>query len=481
MNDFKKFVIYIRNSFLDDMLRSDDKLSDNEIADFERKYQISTQEITVKNPIDKSILFIVIDKDKQREWKFIISTVAFLFRKSFKEHREHIIQHYGVRGIVTIKKQFFQHSTIPMAFIMLGKGISETWFTAAASIYELEAIIFDLHNYQRRVNYTKNVDPENLMPEFYNDEYEEIDNTLDQKETKNLFEIADIIAGKGARLEEFAPKGIPYLRARNLLEDKIKPAEIFIKEELAVKFAKQLLQVGDMLLSKNFGEHRLSVVTENDIPAIASNSLFIIRAITVPVGYLYQYFTSETGKAVFKSQLDRIVKGATIPSINLSDLKNIRVPIYDTQTMAELAEIKKYELKKAMEFTAKLSQRITESQVEQMVIGQLIQAGWNSNELIYNNREYTINLKGRKWTPDIVLFNEGEIMAIVEVKSPILNINQRWLEQVTEMLQGKETKMVILTTGMFYDVYLTETGNHIRYESAPTKEELKRLVESEVQ
>ncbi len=483
MNDFEKFVIYIRNSFMSNMFHSDERLSADVIVEIEKRYEINTQETIMRYAMDKFIIFTVTDTEKHAQWKFIISTATFLFGKNFKKYREQIIQDYGIQGVVTLKKQFFQHSTIPMAFIMLGKETKSTWFTSAASASELEIIIFDLQNYHRNVYYTGNINPDNLMPEFYN-EAEQIDIKLDQSEIKKLYEIADVIAGKGAKQEEFASRGIQYLRARNLVDGRIEPADTFIEEKLMPKFAKQILQEGDILLSKNFGEHRLVMVTASDLPAVASNALFIIRAIDVPERYLYQYFTSETGKKVFKAQLDRIVKGATISSINLSDLKEIRVPIYDMQIMIELADIKKLESKQAMKLTEKLGKIITESQVEQMVIGQLIQAGWERNELIFNNKEYAIKLKDRKWIPDIVLLDNGEIMAIVEVKSSIFNVNRRWLEQIKETVQVKEIKMIVLTTGMFYDVYLTGTSKHARYETAPTKDELKELIElieSEVQ
>lgn len=126
---------------------------------------------------------------------------------------------------------------------------------------------------------------------------------------------------RAAKRNEYADTGIPYLRARDIQNGKIQKVDVlYIAQENVMAFSRQLLQEGDILLTKNFGQNKLALVTEDDIPAIASNALFIIRPIEISEGYLYRYLASETGNQTFNKQINRIQKGMTIPSVALADL-----------------------------------------------------------------------------------------------------------------------------------------------------------------
>lgn len=177
------------------------------------------------------------------------------------------------------------------------------------------------------------------MPENYNGKKERIDEVLDRYETKTLQEIADVILGKYVSRSELGEIGIPYLRQRDIQNGIIIEPNTYVAETATEKYAKQLLQEGDILLTKNFGQHKVARVTSENLPAIASNSLFIIRAFGVPEGYLYEYFTSNTGKAVLDQQLSSIEQGATVATINKADLKGLRVPIFDETTMLSFPQI----------------------------------------------------------------------------------------------------------------------------------------------
>lgn len=462
-----------------DMFHSDYQLTDTDIFEIKQRYEIVTNEIELHYGMQKFTIFNVTDKVKKKEWHFIISVVAFLFGKNFEKYRIQILESYGVKSVITLKKQFFNHATIPMALVILGKS-NETWFTSAASMEELEKAVFSIKNYNRKVNYTKHIDTTNLMPDYYDNDVKKVNESLDKFETKKLYEVADVISGKNAKKEEFLSNGVQYLRARNLVEGHIVASDVYLSEEVIVKFSKQILQEGDILLSKNFGEHRIAMVTENDLPAVASNALFIIRATDVPEGYLYQYFTSKTGQETFKPQLDRIVKGTTITSINLSDLREIRIPIYDSQTMNEIADLQKLEYKQVYVLSKKLEHRITETQVEQMVIGQLIQAGWSTAELKYEEYSYFLKLGREKWYPDIVLLDDHSLLAVIEVKISIFNIDPKWIEKMQDIIRSSNAKLLILTTGSFYEVYVIGTNKHQRFFKAPSKNELIKLLDKEV-
>ena len=161
---------------------------------------------------------------------------------------------------------------------MLGSTAAEKiWLTSATSTEDIINLFIDRDSYHKNVYYTEKLDPENFMPEKYNGEQEMLDEALDRYETKTLKEIADIILGKSVSRWELSETGIPYLRQRDIKNGAIVTPDKFVMEDAAEKYAKQLLQEGDILLTKNFRQHKVARVTADDLPAIASNSLFIIN------------------------------------------------------------------------------------------------------------------------------------------------------------------------------------------------------------
>ena len=142
-----------------------------------------------------------------------------------------------------------------------------------------------------------------MLPEYYNGDDKLIEEKLSGSNVKELGEVATIIAGKGARREEYSDKGIPYLRARDIKNGKVQTPEVYISTDNVGVYSRQLLQEGDILLTKNFGQNKLALVTEDDIPAIASNMLFIIRPFEVSEGYLYKYLTDRKSTRLNSSHL----------------------------------------------------------------------------------------------------------------------------------------------------------------------------------
>jgi len=177
------------------------------------------------------------------------------------------------------------------------------------------------------------------MPEYYNGVKEEINRTLDKYKTKLLNEIADVFIGKNIEKNELGNNdGVQYLRARNIGISGIKQSDIFVDEKYIRKYAKYILQSGDILLTRCFGQLKYVQVKDSDLPAIASVGLIVIRTVDVPEEYLYSYLTSETGKEIFKKQISLIKKGQTIEFIGINELKKLKIPIFDEKTMIEISK-----------------------------------------------------------------------------------------------------------------------------------------------
>ena len=87
-----------------------------------------------------------------------------------------------IKGVATLKQSVFEHIVMPAAVIILG-GDEDTWFTTADSIDSLVDIMNGEFYDCTKVYYSNNINPDNLLPEFYNGEEQEIEDQF--KEIKS--------------------------------------------------------------------------------------------------------------------------------------------------------------------------------------------------------------------------------------------------------------------------------------------------------
>lgn len=404
---------------------------------------------------------------------FFLGHAAMLFSMNTQPFREKLLAEHTIKGVITLKQRVFRKTTIPAAVIVLNKSDEQTWFTSAENIDCLISNLLSKFDENQKVYYSNIIDAKNMMPEYYNGDLQEIESHLSNTEAKELGEIATIIAGKCAKQEDFAESGIPYLRARDIQDGRIISPDKYIGVENIDKFSKQLVQEGDILLTKNFGQNKLSLVTENDTPAIASNSLFVIRPYDVSEGYLYKYLASKTGKEVFNKQIKRIQKGVTIPSIALSDLIHILVPIYDEETMHNIESMDRLSKTEVIEATKKFAKKHRfESKLENEVYRGLVAAGWKDEDLL---KEAWVSIRdNRKWIPDFVYKLPDERKVYIEVKSDLLLVRPDWILAIKQILYGKENCFFILTTGSYYEVHASGIEKSLILLQAPTIDEILR-------
>ena len=331
-----------------------------------------------------------------KKWDIYLGPAALLFAHNMQAFRDQLLEEENIHGIITLKNTFFEISALPASVIVLGNYPAEkVWLTTAASSEDIIQVFSDIRTYQKNVYYTKKLDPKSFMPENYNGEKERLNETLDKYETKPLKDVADIILGKGAGSWELGEEGIPYLRQRDIQKGVIVKADKYVAESAVEKYAKQLLQEGDILLTKNFGQHKIAKVSSDNLPAIASNSLFIIRAFGVPDNYLYEYFTSNTGKAILDRQLSSIEQGSIVPSIRKSDLQELKVPIFDEATMLTLSQAEDMKVADALSllnrirrlgaYAEHLNTSLIGSQLEEKILNDFLNAGWPKEDLQMNN------------------------------------------------------------------------------------------------
>lgn len=411
--------------------------------------------------------------DGSLAFSFILGHAAMLFAFSARRFREELLQNERIKGVATLKQSVFDHIVMPAAIIILDNDGTETWLTAAENIDQLIEMFCGHFEDKWKVYYTDKISSENMLPEYYNGDDQIIEEKLSGTDVKELGEVATVIAGKGARREEYADEGIPYLRARDIKDGKVLKAEVYLSPENAEKYSRQLLQEGDILLTKNFGQNKLALVTEEDIPAIASNMLFIIRPFEVSERYLYRYLTSETGQEIFNKQINRIQKGVTVPSVALSDLIHVKVPVLDENTMQSIESIDSISEEEVVAATKSLMQNTvitSESKVEEAVRSALLAVGWESDKFI-QERQATVPIgEGRKWIPDLAYQLADGRKIIVEVKTNLTLLRPGWIEAMQHILKGDGDYIFILTTGMYYEIHVPGVEKSLQMISPPTIE-----------
>ncbi len=313
-----------------------------------------------------------------------------------------------------------------------------------------------------------------------------MNNVIDFSITKKLGDIARIINGKSVSRDGLSEhEGIPYLRGRNLSNGRIVNASIFVKQERVKSCSRQILEEGDILLQKYFGQYKLAKVTIEDLPAIASNMLIIIRPYAVTSEYLYQCLTSKTGYALFTRQLEAIEKGGVIPSITLKDLNEISIPIFDCETRIKISNLDEQGISELIprlidiynSNSKKTNTPNRENDLIAKVYRKLEKKGWDHRDIADESglARHCINIK-REWKPDIILYNNDEILAVIELKKSLTDfLSLRTVDILSDVIASQQVPLVILSDGTYYEVHNSRNGTIKKLYDVPTKAELLNI------
>lgn len=420
-------------------------------------------------------LYDIFDKNNQRVCSFSLGHMSMLFSKSTFSFREKLLKEKNIQGIVTLKQSVFDHYVLPASIILFGDDNSDIWLTSADSQDQLLDLFIGNFSSDWKIYYTRELSPDNFLPEFYNGDAQLIDQRLQGKEIKELGEIAEVIPGKSARSQNYRKDGIPYLRGRDIQNGKICKAEVCIDAEDAITYSRQLLQSGDILITKHFGKTKMALVSENDIPAIASNMLYIIRPIEVSEKYLYRYLTSKTGSEVFNKQIARIQRGSVVPSVALSDLIHVKVPIFDDVTMHLIDNMDSVSRDGSFETTKNILNNITvetESEIEKQIIDSLVAVGWKKDKFTEDADMPASTNFNSKWKPDIVYRFEDGRKVIIEIVRSLTSLSPDRLSLIMQILQGVDELFVILTTGIYFEIHKSGSNDSLKMINAPTIDDL---------
>ncbi len=433
------------------------------------------------------IEYKIAESASDKNWDIIVGPAVMLFGRQFDRFRERLIKENSVLGVFTTKNGFFKDTLYAAAVIVLGERRNRTWFSSVASNDDIVTLLKSPKKYNRKVYYAEILDTNNFMPEHYNSEITELNAVLDEQETKILDDIAEIISGASIPSTSWCEEGIPYVRGRDIQNGQLKKSEVFVPFDSANQYSKKLLQEGDILLSKNYGQHKVALVSNNDLPAIASNGLFIIRPYGVPDGFLYRYLTSETGKKRFDKQLKSIEKGVTVSSINLKDLSQIRVPVFkesdmqitlsnDLRYIIELNQGKR--LLRYVEYCLRIANIYAAKEFKNNTSELFRKVGWDESEIVFADKQKnSIQLEGAKWCPDIILLDEKKDFVYLASREAFTQFSVDELIVIDKVIKSGIIPFVILRIGSYFEIHSANNRIIKKQDTAPTKKYLISLLD----
>lgn len=381
---------------------------------------------------------------------------------------------------MTLKNRFFtDEPRCSLSLVIYGDSPKNVFFSSAISYEELYNLIFEKEKFKRTIFYCpwEDVNYTNLLPEKYDSRKISIDNFLVKFEPKKLEDIAEIISCTSAHPYEYVENGIPYYTAASIQKGEIVKTEKIIAPDNVDRFSKGLVQEGDILITKFFGQNKIAVVKKENLPGIASGMLFIIRPYEDLNFDLFEYFTNGAGSKIFSEQLDSITGGETIASINKSNLSSLPIPTVTKDKKNSFENAYKSSFESVQDIANQILSNLKGIKLEESVYESLKKVGWEDSDI---SREQRFKYENKYLIPDFTLYSDGNPFAYVEVKNQ--NLAELAINQLKAIQKENKVLAILALGSLYFEVYKYKDGNYKIYKfisGAPTKEELLKIFKEE--
>ncbi len=187
--------------------------------------------------------------------------------------------------------------------------------------------------------YTKEQLLERWDPEYHLTRKNSFYKDLENFQTKELHDLAEIIKGKVMPSDALHTQGdLLYLKPAHIQKGLLKldkSSRYVATEDLNQRDYKYILQPGDIVISTIFNDLKMHVYHAEDIPAFVSGNIAIIRSSKQE--YIFSYLQTDEGKRIFKTQAEDLKKGVAIPHLTVKDLASIKIPIFPVADLNKLS------------------------------------------------------------------------------------------------------------------------------------------------
>jgi SAM-dependent methyltransferase len=178
-------------------------------------------------------------------------------------------------------------------------------------------------------------------PEYHLTREKSLYKELDNFQTKELQDLAEIIKGKMIPADTLKSKGdYLYLKPLHIKENRLNlesGLKYVSNEDLSERDYRYIIQPGDIVISTIFNDLKMYVYQAGDEAAFASNNMAIIRS--AKQDYILSYLQTEEGKRIFKIQAEDLRTGDTIPHLSIKNLASIKIPILPFADLNALGDV----------------------------------------------------------------------------------------------------------------------------------------------
>jgi SAM-dependent methyltransferase len=427
---------------------------------------------------------------------------SVLIASSYEDIRRSIIDEFSLEAVIdlSIKTNLYNYLQSSLLVIRKTSTNGMTYFDQIEDNIEI-----NVQNFKTKTGGTwikKESLSTRLDREYYDQQYIELTEELLTFDIKNLEDLAKIYRGTNYNPEVTKDNGqYLVLSGRNIKDGVVlHTAKDKFVDGIDINNKNNILQPGDIVISLIFNDRKLYLYKQSDPIAVISSNCVIIRSFENE--YIKTYLNTEEGKRVLTLQMERIKKGETIPHINLSDLKKIKIPILPFENLNLLSdeaienarEDELYHLRESVavwkaKYEAVLS---SNSQVLELLVNRFNKLDNKIDSLISKVDEILEMVKGLQNEISVIKSlptSEDQIIIFINDKIDVLmsKINNKELEHYTDItkawLEPEWHKLEFLSSSLFLpsaELLFENTSKIENIDPAPFLLQYCRALENEL-
>lgn len=277
---------------------------------------------------------------KQGTAVFIVAD-NFLTAPVFEELRNTILEKYELETVISLPKGILRNTGVDLSILVINHDKSK-----ATKYFKIKDRAFSNTNLS---NSDFSVLKDNLVErwdyKFHNPKNREYEKELKNQETKRVTDLVEVVLGTHFSRDEIKEEGdFLWLTSRNVLNGNLTLTDndkFISKKEFSRREQNAILQNGDILIPRiQRNKESFYVHTDTEKKIIAFQHFIILRGKNAD--YVATYLNTDNGIKLFNQQIERHARGNVMPTISISDLKNIEIPILPIEDL-ELASKRKLE------------------------------------------------------------------------------------------------------------------------------------------
>ena len=211
---------------------------------------------------------------------------------------------------------------------------------------QLKKMVFDLPSLSEQDTIVAILDTLSLIIQKREDELKKLDNLIkarfvelfaDERNMLKMSDICSIITDGTHQPPKFVAEGIPFIFVSNVVNDKLTyDAEKYITQETYDELIKRTpIEIGDVLLS-TVGSYGHPAVVESDRKFLFQRHIAYLKPKKEIVDSYYLHGALLSPGA--QRQIEEGVKGIAQKTLNLSEIKKMKIPVPDLSKQKQFAD-----------------------------------------------------------------------------------------------------------------------------------------------